>query len=135
MASSQSFDELCCATGAFLQGTCDVKTGLCKCFAAFTGSACQRRACAAARHRHCGLVVVRSLTHGMCVCGLCFAVKCPGVGEECSGHGMCYVMSDYNRRYNKTDTQSAYKYTLWDHDMTTACECDEGYSGHDCNLR
>ena len=44
-------------------------------------------------------------------------------------------MREYNLRHNKTDTDRARKYTLWDADKTTACECDEGWMGYDCSQR
>jgi hypothetical protein len=66
-------------------------------------------------------------TSGDCVCfdgyqgTACNRMACP---EDCSEHGICQTVKDYDSTYK-----------LWDRDMARSCKCDPGYTGPACQTR
>jgi hypothetical protein len=66
-------------------------------------------------------------TSGDCVCfdgyqgTACNRMACP---EDCSEHGICQTVKDYDSTYK-----------LWDRNMARSCKCDPGYTGPACQTR
>ena len=87
------------------QGICDITTGKCKCFSGFEGTACQRQSCL------------------------------DSSGLVCGGHGTCMTIDDIYKYYTVKDSSSPSTYSSWDADHTTACVCDEGYTGPACQVK
>jgi hypothetical protein len=94
------------------RGTCDRKTGECKCFDGYDGASCQRASCPGG---------------------------VGGTSDECSGHGTCHSIASLVSKTSAADTPLSYNdaatYNLWDAHYTRGCQCDAPYSGYDCSSR
>lgn len=89
------------------QGSCDRKSGECKCFDNYEGKACTRTVCP----ESCS-------GHGVCLNEREFAEDNTGV---------TYGATEYNSAGSDVDT-------LWDAEKMQGCLCDAGYRGPDCAL-
>lgn len=85
-------------------GTCDRKTGVCKCQEGFTGKACNRQLC---------------------------PNDCSGRGNCVALRD--YVESVKENDANLPFDSSSFAYTAWDADISHGCVCDAGYAGADCS--
>lgn len=89
-------------------GKCDRETGLCECFAGFSGEACQRTKCPS----DCS-------GHGICQSGYMFREEAMEMG---------YTTGSYGSQYNYfTDPYDAH--------TVLGCMCDDGYRGTDCSQK
>ncbi len=55
--------------------------------------------------------------------------------NDCTGHGQCinlYQASEINDGWTLNHTTI---YNLWDSKISYGCQCDPGWSGHDCSIR
>lgn len=93
------------------KGVCDHVTGLCKCFAGYTGSGCRRSACA----NDCS-------GHGRCVLD----------GDVHQTSKISY--SPTEALYGKSRQLYAQD-QYWNNAKTTQCICDAGFTGADCSTR
>merc|ERR1712176_1373674 len=99
------------------QGLCDRATGLCSCFAGYTGSSCQRTTC---------------------------PDDCSGHGTCRSNRDFAYdwaIAKTTQIQNDKSDHTELFKETYfasydnaWDSDMHYGCLCDDGYRGPSCAL-
>ena len=104
------------------RGLCDRKTGLCTCFAPFTGGACERLRC---------------------------PNDCSGHGQCLSMKELAIVWSERTPTYKSEYGQEKYDTEAWDYDVMYGCFCDSSwavgyesgekqlgeYFGPDCSLR
>jgi len=98
------------------KGLCDRESGLCQCFAGYSGSSCQRTTCPNDCSGH----------------GVCRTV------EEIAANGMNYKKTDSVATENFWEGINQHHkltYRLWDMDKAQSCVCDHGYSGPDCSRR
>jgi len=96
------------------KGSCDRASGECVCYAGYTGSACQRTACA----NDCS---------GQGVCRTLREVAALSLNKfQYAGLGGQKLMAG---------VQSNFDYNRWDADKAQTCLCDPGFSGADCSLR
>lgn len=95
-------------------GTCDRMAGECRCFAGYTGHACQRTLCP----RDCS-------GHGVC----------RTLKEIASGALNRREISSMAGEDHFEGVETAFTYNLWDAEKHQACVCDPGYSGYSCSLR
>lgn len=58
-----------------------------------------------------------------------FSATC-GV-SNCSGRGACLTLSEINQQYTYGNAVIS-NFTLWEGNHTTACVCQPGYSGANC---
>merc|ERR1719161_537201 len=93
------------------KGVCDHVTGLCKCFAGYTGSGCRRSACA----NDCS-------GHGRCVLD----------GDLYQTSKTSYTPTDALYGENR---QLWAQNQYWNNAKTTQCVCDAGFTGADCSTR
>jgi len=93
------------------KGVCDHVTGLCKCFAGYTGSGCRRSACA----NDCS-------GHGRCVLD--------GDLHQTSKTSYTPTEALYGKS-RQLNAQNQY----WNNAKTTQCICDAGFTGADCSTR
>lgn len=116
--------EMCgspCGPNSF----CDCGTGTCHCEAGFSGPNCEVDLCQAARcgeHGHCTARYLGSdlpvTSDKACICEpgwtgpLCDKNPCLEIGRTCSGQGKCVAVGDFD----------------------TACECNLGFSGEECEV-
>ena len=91
-------------------GNCDRNTGVCDCQPGFEGSACNRMTCPSYLDSE-------------------NAIYYPHYSGKCSGHGVCRSLKNIAKHDNN------HRYNLWDRDQSTACICDPGYFGGDCQQR
>ena len=89
-------------------GICDRATGNCKCFAGYTGNACQRSTCPADCSGH----------------GVCSTI----------GDVSLYDGPDYDPKIQFAGDGFGPLYSNWDKNSVQLCECDSGYFGADCSL-
>lgn len=75
---------------------------------------------------------------GDCLCNVgftgmaCERMDCP---LNCNGHGKCHSM-EYHAEQKDSGRGTVFPYkTQWDSKMMYGCDCDPGYTGHDCLLR
>ena len=63
---------------------------------------------------------------------------------SCSGHGECLSMKDLAARSTVNGDIAGFTYgaaadvndaNYWDAEKILGCDCDAGYTGHDCSLR
>lgn len=96
-------------------GTCSRTSGRCSCLPGFTGEACQRLEC----------------PHGE-------------GGRQCSGHGECLTMSELASKavHPVTGVPMPVTYGVntndpatWDFASIQGCACEDGWTGHACELR
>lgn len=96
------------------KGACDRTTGMCKCFAGYTGSACQRTTCP----KDCsGRGVCRTLRE--------IAANALNKRESKSVAG--------HKQF--TGVRNPFDYNRWDADKHQSCVCDPGFTGVDCSQR
>jgi len=98
------------------KGLCDRETGLCQCYAGYSGSSCQRTMCPNECSGH----------------GVCRTV------EEIAANGMNYKKTDSvgtEDFWGGINKNHKLQYRLWDMDKAQGCVCDAGYSGPDCSRR
>jgi len=141
-------------------GQCDAATLRCSCQAGYSGADCSLMTCAkgpswfqlpsATNVAHqtlteCSDVGVCNREMGECECALSFEgaacqyLKCAG-DIPCSGHGECLSMGLLARRatIDGVSTDVTYGETpnlasTWDWDLSRGCDCNEGWSNHDCS--
>jgi hypothetical protein len=89
-------------------GTCNTKTGVCACPAAFSGAACQTLACPATSGRACS-------GRGRCVTMAAAALEGSGEGQSELPHPSSV-------------------YAGWEGERVMGCVCDAGWSGPDCSV-
>jgi len=87
------------------QGLCNITTGICQCFPGYEGTACQKQSCI------------------------------DSSGQTCSNHGTCMTIDDIYKYYTVKVSTSPSIYSTWDAGHTSACVCDEGYTGQACQIR
>jgi hypothetical protein len=124
----------------------------CTCFTGYEGSSCSKKMCplgpsyadAASTEDRAHAFVQCSgqgecnTTSGMCSCRPgysgynCQKHKCP---NDCSEHGVCISLKDAARIYDGWSLNHTTTYTLWDADVSFGCQCDPGWSGHDCSVK
>ena len=100
------------------QGLCDRATGLCSCFAGYTGSSCQRTACP----DDCS-------GHGTCRSNRDFAYDW-AIAKTVQMHDKNAV--DHTEKF-KEIYMASYD-DAWDSDKHWGCKCDDGYRGPSCAL-
>jgi len=133
----------------------------CDCSAGWAGGDCSERSCSSGKswfdhpisndraHQitECSDMGVCDIVTGLCSCyngfdgASCNQMRCPGVSEECSGHGQCLSLAQLA---NKASRNGELEYTTygatpnnprtWDYDMIYGCHCDNRFGGHDCSL-
>jgi len=91
------------------KGICNREEGLCECFTAYEGTACQRASCPNDCSGH----------------GTCETIKELSEDKE---DGDDYDVLDWSGIGNL-------KYELWDRHKTLGCKCDSLYEGPDCSLK
>lgn len=96
------------------KGDCDRASGACKCYAGYTGSACQRTACPSDCSGH----------------GVCRTVREIADGELNKREQMSIAGHKWY-----TGVRSSFEYNQWDADKVQACVCDPGFAGVDCSQR
>ena len=89
-------------------GICDRGTGNCKCFAGYTGNACQRSTCPTDCSGH----------------GVCSTI----------GDVSLYDGPDYDSTIQFAGDGFGPLYSNWDKNSVQLCECDPGFFGADCSL-
>ena len=100
------------------QGLCNRQTGQCQCFEGYTGVACQQSKYLSVT---LGLLSIK-----------CYVVTCGG----CNGRGECKTLQEiYEYRQTYSGLSSISAFTPWEKNHTTACVCDFGYSGANCEYK
>jgi len=120
------------------KGTCDRKSGECKCFDGYEGKGCRRSTCPESCSGHGTCEYIEEL-------GSDFADRRNGPGNKmqdtsCFAQGDCSAdsaveTSNVVSRTASTDKHSGYLYQLWDAGKIQGCKCDLGYEGADCAMR
>jgi hypothetical protein len=147
------------------KGTCDRKSGMCKCFQGYSGTACQQTVCPndCSGHGTCEKVSElrtlqpKEVTAGT-VSGAKGAVTLATSADLTTGLavGDSIVVGDASGAQEISAVTNAVitlttvlpkdfpagtavylqpKYSLWDADMNRACKCDARFSGYDCSER
>lgn len=96
------------------QGTCDRTSGLCKCNAGYTGSACQRTACPSDCSGN----------------GVCRTIREIATGAM----NKLEVRSEGGNKWF-SGVRTPFDYNRWDGNKMQACVCDPGFTGIDCSER
>ena len=132
-------------------GLCDRASGQCQCFAGFSGYACQRREFAGGQEcpehaRSAGRHQLPQAPQASALTSICSirthaltrppppslrpplpSLSPPGAcPSDCSGNGMCRLLSEI---------PTTVPYTDWDSSQIQACVCDAGYFATDCTQR
>jgi len=95
-------------------GTCDRALGQCKCFAGYTGAACQRSTC----------------PNDCSGKGVCRTLR-----EVAAGALSRRVVGSAGGNSVVKGVRAPFDYSLWDADKHQMCVCDAGFDGVDCSER
>ncbi len=55
--------------------------------------------------------------------------------NDCTGHGQCINLQQASEIYDGWTLNHTTTYNLWDSQISYGCQCDSGWSGHDCSIR
>jgi len=126
------------------KGTCDRKSGECKCFDGYEGKGCRRSTCPEGCSGHGTCEFIDELAQDYqdrrtgpgnkysdlsCSSQLQFPAKT----TSCAVGNL--VTSNVVSRHANTDIQHGHIYQLWDAQKIQGCRCDLGYDGADCSHR
>jgi len=106
------------------KGTCDRKTGECKCFDGYEGKGCRRSTCPneCSGHGTCQYIdeLIEDVEHKR---------------SKNYNKGL-RIQSDFYTTVGDSPTQSTGKtYDLWDHQKIQGCQCDANWEGPDCSAK
>jgi hypothetical protein len=129
------------------KGTCDRKTGECKCFDGYEGKGCRRSTCPEGCSGHGTCEYIEELAGDFLdrrngpgnnykdqTCNSQLDSD-PGTGNghNCGTAGL--YASNVVARSANTDKYNGHQYALWDAGKIQGCKCDLGYKGADCAER
>lgn len=124
----------------------------CSCFAGYEGSDCSIKMCPTGP-RYADVASSEDKAHAFAQCsgqgtcdtstGLCtcfpgytgYNCQKPSCPNNCGNHGVCISLREAARTYDGWTLNHTTTYTLWDADVSFGCQCDPGWSGHDCTIK
>jgi len=109
------------------KGTCDRKTGECKCFDGYEGKGCRRSTCPEGCSGHGTCEFIDELA-------VDFEDRRAGPGYDQMG-ASTVTLSNAVTDSDNSRTINGFLYQLWDAQKIQGCKCDLGYSGPDCSSR
>jgi hypothetical protein len=109
------------------KGTCDRKTGECKCFDGYEGKGCRRSTCPESCSGHGTCEFIDELA-------VDFEDRRAGPGYDKKAANT-FAVSNAVTDSDNTRVINGYLYQLWDAQKIQGCKCDLGYSGPDCSSR
>jgi hypothetical protein len=126
------------------KGTCDRKSGECKCFDGYEGKGCRRSTCpeGCSGHGTCEYIdeLAQDYQDRRTGPGNKFkdlscssALQFPAKTTSCAIGNL--VTSNTVSRQANTDISNGHLYQLWDSQKIQLCRCDLGYDGADCSHR
>jgi len=122
----------------------------CTCFSGYESSDCSKRVCPSGPS-YADVAYIEDGAHqsiscsgqgkcntatGLCECydgysgRACELRDCP---NNCNGHGICTSLRNAATYFDGWTFNRTSTYTLWDADVSMGCQCDPGWSGHDCS--
>jgi EGF-like domain len=135
-----------CPNSCSGRGFCQVG-GVCSCYAGSTGYDCSLLACPSAPSwdvgsgniahavAECSSRGTCDSTKGVCRCdagfegSACQRLSCPSTARGvCSGNGKCRLVSELSNVKKAS-------YSSWENAHVQVCQCDGGFTGHDCSQR